>query len=216
MPALVRGDELITATGKIGARIREAQAIEAEPGGLSAAMFWGNPFTDVPDLCSHSLVVTDGDAELGVAGSGHAGRSASGQDRAAMQAALLLRRRRRSGMANEATGTVVLIDAADATSSGASGDSNAVLSALIDYGYRGRALFPIVDAPAVKRRVRGGRRQHRPHHARRRRSIQAAFSPLPVEASVRMLSRRPRLQRIAQLRVVRGRHRGAGGRTATS
>jgi microcystin degradation protein MlrC len=87
VPALVRGDELITATGKIGARIREAQAIEAGPGGLSAAMFWGNPFTDVPDLCSHSLVVTDGDAEWA---SREAVKMSEGfwLDRAAMQAEL--------------------------------------------------------------------------------------------------------------------------------
>ncbi|MEZ4623515.1 MAG: MlrC C-terminal domain-containing protein [Thermomicrobiales bacterium] len=43
----------------------------------------------------------------------------------------------------------MLIDAADATSSGASGDSNAVLRGLIDGGYDGSVLFPIVDAPAV-------------------------------------------------------------------
>jgi microcystin degradation protein MlrC len=48
------------------------------------------------------------------------------------------------------SGTVVLIDAADAPSSGASGDSNAILRALIDGGYTGKTLIPIVDAPAVK------------------------------------------------------------------
>ncbi len=47
IPALVRGDELITATGLIGKMIRQAQAIEASDGGLSAGMFIGNPFTDV-------------------------------------------------------------------------------------------------------------------------------------------------------------------------
>jgi microcystin degradation protein MlrC len=53
-------------------------------------------------------------------------------------------------------GTVVLIDAADATSSGASGDSNAVLRGLIDGGYPGKALFPIVDAPAVAQAIATG------------------------------------------------------------
>src|SRR5438552_3445098 len=47
-------------------------------------------------------------------------------------------------------GTTILVDAADATSSGASGDSNAILRALLDAGYRGSALIPIVDAPAVQ------------------------------------------------------------------
>jgi microcystin degradation protein MlrC len=185
IPALVRGDELITATGLIGDRIRECQAIEAGPGGLSAAMFWGNPFTDVPDLCSNSLVVTDGDPD-------RASREAvalSGRfwaDRAAMQAPLLpvaeaVRQ------ASEATGTAILVDAADATSSGASGDSNALLRALIEAGYRGRGLFPIVDAPAVRDAVAAGVgnlvRTTLGGAVDRQR-----FTPLPVEARVRMLS----------------------------
>eukprot|EP01052_Picozoa_sp_SAG31_P015777 SAG31_NODE_1023_length_10298_cov_3.003530_7_plen_226_part_00 len=37
----------------------------------------------------------------------------------------------------------------DATSSGASGDSNMILSALLGRKFGGRALIPIVDAPAV-------------------------------------------------------------------
>ena len=47
IPALVRGDELITATGCYGRIIDEAKAIETSAGGLSAGMFIGNPFTDV-------------------------------------------------------------------------------------------------------------------------------------------------------------------------
>ncbi len=59
IPALVRGKELITETGIFGGFIRRAQAIEASAGGYSAGMFIGNPFTDVPDLRSNSIVVTD-------------------------------------------------------------------------------------------------------------------------------------------------------------
>lgn len=185
VPALVRGDELITDGGKIEGRIREAQAIEAAPGGLSAAMFWGNPFTDVPDLCSHSYVVTDNDRDW-------AAREAVQMaehfwaDRAAMQAELYspedaIR------MANEATNTIVFVDAADATSSGASGDSNAVLKALFDYGYKGRALFPIVDAPAVRDAMQAG------VGATVKTTLGGTldpgrFTPMPVEAKVRMLS----------------------------
>src|ERR1043165_7748784 len=64
IPALVRGDELITATGLFGRSIRLAQKIEASPKGLSAGMFIGNPFTDVPALQSYSFVVTDNDPEM--------------------------------------------------------------------------------------------------------------------------------------------------------
>ncbi len=45
---------------------------------------------------------------------------------------------------------VDFVDAADATSSGASGDSNAILRGLVESGYPGRVLLPIVDAPAVE------------------------------------------------------------------
>jgi microcystin degradation protein MlrC len=89
--------------------------------------------------------------------------------------------------ASDATGTVILIDAADAPSSGASGDSNAILRALIKYGYGGRALIPIVDAPAVRTALAAGIGS----------TIRvtlggtldgARFTPVPVEATVRMLS----------------------------
>ena len=55
-------------------------------------------------------------------------------------------------------GTIALVDAADATSSGASGDSIAILKKLIECGYRGTTLMPIVDAPAVMHAFAGGRR----------------------------------------------------------
>jgi microcystin degradation protein MlrC len=187
IPALVRGDELITATGLIGDRIRECQRIEATPGGLSAAMFWGNPFTDVSDLCSNSLVVTDGDA-------GWASREALAlavafwADRARMQAPLVsLAEAVRQAEALVGQGTVVFVDAADAPSSGASGDSNVILRALIEHGYSGRCLLPIVDAPAVQAAFRAG-------VGTTIRTLLGGsvdpgrFMPFPVEARVRMLS----------------------------
>ena len=64
IPALVRGDELITATGLFGQSIRLAQQVETGPRGLSAGMFIGNPFTDVPSLQTYSFVVTDNDPQL--------------------------------------------------------------------------------------------------------------------------------------------------------
>ncbi|HRA48757.1 MAG TPA: M81 family metallopeptidase, partial [Thermomicrobiales bacterium] len=185
IPALVRGDELITESGLIGARIRECQALEASGQALAAAMFWGNPFTDVPDLCSNSLVVTDNDP----VGAEAAARDLAARfwvDRAAMQAPLVsLEEAVR--IASETEGTTILVDAADATSSGASGDSNAVLRALIEFGYKGSSLHPIVDAPAVSEAM----------HAGIGNTIEITiggtvdperFTPLPVRATVRMLS----------------------------
>jgi len=64
VPALVRGNELITATGSFGRVIDRAKGIEEAPGGLSAGMFIGNPFTDVPALSTYAFVVADGDPAL--------------------------------------------------------------------------------------------------------------------------------------------------------
>lgn len=185
IPALVRGDEMITETGLIGNRIRECQALEASGQALAACMFWGNPFTDVPDLCSNSLVITDGDPEL-------ATREAIGlaerfwADRAAMQAPLVsLEEAVR--IASETPGTTILIDAADATSSGASGDSNAILRAMIEAGFTGSSLHPIVDAPAVDQAMAAGIGAE--IDVTLGGTVDPArFTPLPVKATVRMLS----------------------------
>jgi microcystin degradation protein MlrC len=184
IPALVRGDELITATGVFGQVIREAQMLEQSPGGLSAGMFIGNPFTDVPDLGSNSLVVVDNDPErakreaLRLAGEFWAQRER-------MQARLTpLAESVR--LAAETRGTVVMMDAADATSSGAPGDSNAILRGLLAAGYPGRALVPIVDAGAVKAALAAG--IEGTVQTRVGGSLDRRFEPLDITAGVRMLS----------------------------
>ena len=186
IPALVRGDELITASGKFGEAIQIAQDIENEPPGLSAGMFIGNPFTDVPDLRSYSFVVTDGDAELAAR---EAERIATNfwSHHATMQVPLVSLEEMSSQLLAGVSGTVALVDAADATSSGASGDSNAVLTELVRAGYRGRTLVPIVDEPAVRAAFSAGIGA----------TIETTlggtldpdrFRPLPITARVRLLA----------------------------
>lgn len=154
IPALVRGDELITASGKIQKTIGRCVQLEESGETLSAAMIWSNPFTDVPELCSLALVTTDGDADF----ASHEALSLARtfwDDRAAMQAELHSIDKALD-LATGVPGTTVLIDAADATSSGASGDSNAILAAVLKRDFSGRGLFPIVDAPAVQRALDAG------------------------------------------------------------
>jgi microcystin degradation protein MlrC len=57
---------------------------------------------------------------------------------------------------NNTTGTVILKDAADATSSGASGDSAIIVEELLKAGYKGRVLAPVVDAEAVQDAIAAG------------------------------------------------------------
>jgi microcystin degradation protein MlrC len=149
IPALVRGDELITESGLFGECIRTCQDIEASSVGLAAGMMIGNPFTDVPDLRTNSLVVTDGDVELARQLSLDLAQQ-FWQHHDTMQVPLLsLDEAVRQAVA-ATDGTVIMTDAADATSSGASGDSNSIAVALLDAGYTGSILTPIVDPPAVQ------------------------------------------------------------------
>ena len=57
IPALVRGDELITKSGCYGELIREARRLELQGKAMSAGIMIGNPFTDVPELCCQVIVV---------------------------------------------------------------------------------------------------------------------------------------------------------------
>ncbi len=186
IPALVRGDELITATGRFGECIRMAQTAETGPRGLSAGMFIGNPFTDVPALQTYSFVVTDNDVEL-------AKREALSiaatfwANHEVMRVPLVSLDDMAKLVLAHTTGTIALVDAADATSSGASGDSNAILRKLMEAGYTGRTLLPIVDAAAVKVAFAAG------IGARVQTTVGGTrdpnrFQPLSITATVRLLS----------------------------
>lgn len=185
IPALVRGNELITATGSFGQSMRLAQKIEASPKGLSAGMFIGNPFTDVPALQSYSFVVTDNDPEMAKR---EAIRLAEGfwANHEKMQVPLVsLTEMVRIVQATD-KGTLGLVDAADATSSGASGDSNAIMRQFIASGCKKRVLLPMVDAPAVQVAIKAGVGAKVPVTLGGTLDP-GRFRPLPVHATVRML-----------------------------
>ncbi|MFI5014729.1 MAG: M81 family metallopeptidase [Hyphomicrobiales bacterium] len=186
IPALVRGDELITRTGCYGDLLREARRLEQEGKALAAGIMIGNPFTDVPELCSQVLIVARTDSDL-------AGREALrlAQEfwplRHRMQGKLIALDRA-IAQARWMKGPVVFTDAADATSSGATGDSNVVIKGLRESGYEKRVLAQIVDAEAARAahaagvgatltvRIGGALDKKR-------------FAPMEVEATVEALSR---------------------------
>jgi microcystin degradation protein MlrC len=186
IPALVRGDELITRTGCYGDLIREVQRLEREGTILAGGIMIGNPFTDVPELCSQVVLVTAGS-----------------QDRATEEACRLasefwsLRHRmqgklipleRAIAQTRVMNGPVAFTDAADAPSSGATGDSNAIIRALRDAGYGKRVLAQIVDPAAAKAAHRAG--VGAAIRVRLGGAIDARrFKPLEVDAAVETLSR---------------------------
>ena len=148
IPALVRGDELITRTGCYGDLIREARRLEGEKRALAAGIMIGNPFTDVPELCSQVIVVAEEDAAFAEA---EAVRLAEEfwPLRHRMQGKLIALDRA-IAQARWMAGPLVFTDAADATSSGASGDSNVIIKALREAGTEKRVLAQIVDPPAAR------------------------------------------------------------------
>ena len=186
IPVLARGDEMITSTGAVGECVELAKQVEAQQDGLSAAVMWGNAFTDVPELRSNSLVVMDGDeAAASEAALQLATTFWSHHEKMRVPLTGLEESVRQAGQVTE--GTVMMVDAADATSSGASGDSNAILWELRKQGYGGSVLAPIVDAAAVRTAFAAGVGETI------RTTIGGAvdtvrFQPLEIEARVTMLS----------------------------
>jgi microcystin degradation protein MlrC len=185
IPALVRGDQLITATGLIGHVVRAAQEIERLPGGLAAGLFWGNPFTDVAELGTNSFVTTDNDPAMAerealrIADLFWQHHEAMRQELTALDEAVEIALRTTGG-------TTVLVDAADAPSSGASGDSNVILRALLERYYPGRALIPIVDERAVRAAVEAG--VGNVVRMRVGGTVDPRFEPIEIEGRVQMLS----------------------------
>ena len=175
IPALVRGDELITASGVFGQIVGPGTAHRAERGGLSAGMFIGNPFTDVPELCCDSVVVTDGDAERAQR---DALRLATEfwEHRHKMQARLTsLEESVR--IARDTQGTVILMDPADATSSGASGDSNAILRELMRWQLSRPGLAADRRCRRRPERGPGGHRRRDPYEGRRHARCETLSAP---------------------------------------
>lgn len=186
LPALVRGDELITETGAIRETIEAARLFEEGDRGLSAGIFIGNPFTDVPELQSYAFAVSNGD-EAEAEAKALELADLFWKQHEKMQVPLVSVDAAMSLLQAEKRGTVALVDAADATSSGASGDSNVILVALLKSGYSGKVLLPIVDSQAVDKAFGAG------VGAMVETTIggtldTSRFKPIGMEAKVRLLS----------------------------
>ncbi|MGE3779729.1 MAG: M81 family metallopeptidase, partial [Pirellulaceae bacterium] len=183
LPMLVRGDELLTRTGLFGRATRRCAEIEASPGGLAAGVLIGNAFTDVPGLQSYVLVTTDQDPERA--------------EREALALARFMWGHRHQfqarltpladalAQAEGCPGLTALSDGADATASGAPGDSNAILRGIVERPFLKRSLVPLVDAPAVSQAWAAGVGQSVPLLLGGTRDPR--FKPLPLTVTVRSL-----------------------------
>ena len=185
IPALVRGNELITETGIFGRIVRKAQEAENGPKGLS-----GPP-------CSLVIRLQILPSFVKRIRSDRRERGARCQSSHRYGTKLLEGTRQTSRQVHEpeeaaritkkSKGRVVLVDAADATSSGASGDSNAILRALVEANCSRSVLLPLVDPAAVEIAFRAG--VGSTIEIKVGGDIDSArFTPLPVKVNVTMLS----------------------------
>jgi len=185
IPALVRGNELITASGCYGDMIRECQRIERDGSALAAGIMIGNPFTDVPELCTQVLVTTE--ANGGVAKAESLRLAQEFWPKRHLMQANLIDLPRAIAQARNMAGPLLFTDAADATSSGATGDSNLILRALCEAGYPGRVLSQIVDPAAAAAAHKAGVGA-RVHVTLGGGIDPERFAPMAVEADVALLS----------------------------
>jgi microcystin degradation protein MlrC len=125
---------------------RQLQELETRPHVLAAGLAPVQPWLDIPEFGTSVVVVTDGDQELA-------------KKECERLAAEVWQRRREYlpeltsiadavKQANQGTGLVVLSDSADATTSGAPGDSTWLLRELIKYEWPRPALVTLV-APEI-------------------------------------------------------------------
>lgn len=147
VPLLARGDECVTKSGLYGDVLREGQLLEQSGKVLAAGVMIGNPFTDVPELCTQAIIVVESDEAFAKeAATSLANAMWTGRHRLVGK---FISPEKAVALARTMDGTVLFTDAADATSSGASGDSNVLLKALRDGGYHKRVLAQIVDPAAA-------------------------------------------------------------------
>jgi microcystin degradation protein MlrC len=125
------------------------QTLERQPGILTAGLATVQPWLDIPELGTSVVMVTEGDAGLAARTCTEIAAEVWRQRRDYLPELVSVADGVRAAYENE-KGLVVLSDSADATTSGATGDSTAVLSKLLRYDWLRPALVTLVDADAVE------------------------------------------------------------------
>jgi len=184
VPALVRGDELKTESGCFGNQIRQIKDLESAGEILAGGFFIGNPFTDVPELCSQAFIITDNDRakaeEIALK------LTYEFWDNRAKMQSNLIPLEEAVAKASTLEGPIIFTDAADAPSSGSPGDSNAILAELIRTEYPNTVLLPITDAVAVQKAIKAG--VGGTFTSEVGGSLDSRFTPIEMEFSVKLLA----------------------------
>lgn len=128
--------------------MREAKALEAQDGILSASVFLVGSYIDSPDMGCSAVVITDGDGERAASEARDlAQRFWDRREQFEVEMVSVTEAVRR-GRKIEG-GPVLLLDTADTTGGGAAGDGIGVVRGLIDAGVTEPALAMVVDPAAA-------------------------------------------------------------------
>jgi microcystin degradation protein MlrC len=131
------------------------QALEAEQAILTAGLATVQPWLDVPELGTTVIVVTDGDVTFASSTCSSLASSVWNSRREYLPELVPVDDAVRVAHANP-VGLVVLSDSADATTSGAVGESTAILSELLRHDWPRPAIVPFVDPGVVADAERAG------------------------------------------------------------
>jgi microcystin degradation protein MlrC len=131
------------------------QALEARPDVLSAGLATAQPWLDIPEFGSAVVVTTSGDANLATELCASVANEFWSRRKEYTPELVSIAEGVRKAFEN-ASGVVVLSDAADATTSGAPGDSVWILQELLKYQWTRPALLTLVSPEIVAEAQRLG------------------------------------------------------------
>lgn len=146
VPMLAPPENAQTDEGPLAEVVAEARALETSGRALSSSIFPVQPWLDVPELGCAAVVVAEHNAQ---AEADRLGRLLW-QRRRAFRVPLVAPDEAVARALSAPKGPVLLVDSADGTSSGATGDSTALLGALVRARPARTALVMVVDPEAAR------------------------------------------------------------------
>jgi microcystin degradation protein MlrC len=128
---------------------------ESDPRILTAGLATVQPWLDIPEFGSAVIVVTDDDAKLARERCAELSEFVWNHRRDYLPKLVSVEQGVRAAL-DEEDGLVVLSDSADATTSGAPGDSNHLLREMLKFNWSRPALVTLVDPETIGEAVSGG------------------------------------------------------------
>ncbi|MGA8234721.1 MAG: M81 family metallopeptidase [Candidatus Acidiferrales bacterium] len=135
--------------------MQEAKCLESEPGVLSTSVFFVGSYIDVPDIGCSCVVVADGDSGLAANLAKRLAEKFWDVRRQFEVETFSVAEAVRQGRKIEG-GPVLLLDTADTTGGGASGDSIGLVKGFLDAGVTETCLATVVDPQAAAACIEAG------------------------------------------------------------